>query len=109
MGRFVIVAYRPKPGMAHVLDDLVSRHWDSLHREALVSDRPAVLMRAADGSVVEIFEWLSAQSIERAHRSAAVQAMWAEFAACCDYVPVGTLPESGQPFAEFDTWSAPRR
>ncbi|MCA0242568.1 MAG: hypothetical protein LCI02_17095 [Proteobacteria bacterium] len=102
MGRFVIAGYRPKPGMAAALELLALRHWEVLHREALVTDRPAHLMRASDGTVVEVFEWLSTHSIARAHNSAAVQALWAEFAAVCEHVPLSQLPGADVPFAEFD-------
>ena len=62
MGVFVIAAYRPKKG-----------------KERLVTDRPPYLMRAADGTFVEVFEWKSAAAIEAAHGNSAVQAMWARF------------------------------
>jgi hypothetical protein len=109
MGRFVIVGYRPKPGMQAALEAVAARHWDVLRREALVSERPAQLMRAADGTVVEVFEWLCVQSIERAHTNAAVQALWSEFAAVCDYVPVAQLPEAARVFSEFDALPATAR
>lgn len=102
MGRYVIAGYRAKPGMQPALEAVVAKHWQVLRREALVTEQPAQLMRAGDGTIVEVFEWLCAQSIERAHNTASVQALWAEFAAVCDHVPVGQLPESGRPFAEFD-------
>lgn len=102
MGRFVIAGYRPKPGMQPALEAVVARHWEVLRAEALVSDRPSQVMRASDGTIVEVFEWLSAHSIQRAHSNAAVQALWSEFAAVCDHVPVGHLPEAARPFAEFD-------
>lgn len=101
MGRYAIVGYRAKPGMQSTLEALVGRHWDVLRGEALVSDRPAYHMRAADGTVVEIFEWLSESSVERAQGNAAVQALRSEFAAVCDLVPVGQLPETDQLFSEF--------
>ena len=99
MGRVVIVGYRPKPGMDAAVATLAARHWAVLRAQALVSERPPLLMRAADGTVVEVFEWLCAESIERAHHNAAVQALWSEFAAACDYVPVGQLSEAAQPFS----------
>lgn len=102
MGRIVIVAYRPKPGMEPALEALVMKHGSVLRREALVTDRPAWLMRGQGGVIVEVFEWLSAQSIERAHGNAAVQALWSEFAAVCDFVPIGQLPEAQAPFSEFE-------
>lgn len=107
MGRFVIAGYRPKPGMAVALEAVAMRHWDVLHREALVTDRPAHVMRARDGTVVEVFEWLSVHSMARAHNNAAVQALWAEFAAVCDHVPLALVPGTELPFAEFEPLASP--
>lgn len=59
-------------------------------------------MRATDGTLVEIFEWQSADAIRRAHTNPAVLALWAEFEACCEYVPLQSLTEAKQMFAEFD-------
>ncbi len=94
MGRFVIVAYRPKPGQERTLDALVAKHLSVLAQEGLVSGRPASVMRAEDGTIVEVFEWASADAIERAHTNAAVGALWGEFAAACDYVPLASLAEA---------------
>ena len=102
MGRFVIVAYRPKRGQERGLEAAVAKHLKVLAAEGLVSAHPASVMRAADGTIVEVFEWASADAIERAHHNAAVGALWAEFAAVCDYVPLATLAEAGRMFAEFD-------
>jgi hypothetical protein len=102
MGRFVIVAYTPKPGMDVQLLAAVRKHLLVLRAEGLISDRPGYVMRAGDGSIVEVFEWRSAEAIDRAHANAAVQALWEEFGAACDYTPLARLKESGQMFAEFD-------
>jgi quinol monooxygenase YgiN len=102
MGRFVIVAYRPKPGQGQALLAAVKKHVQVLKDEQLVTDRPAYVMRAGDGTIVEIFEWRSAEAIHQAHSSPAVQALWGEFGAACDYVPLTSLPEASQMFAEFD-------
>jgi hypothetical protein len=102
MGRYVIMGYRPKSGMEPALDALVLRHWRVLREQALVSARLPSVMRATDGTVVEVFEWLSPRSIERAHANPAVQALWSEFAAVCDLVPVGQLPEAARQVAEFE-------
>ncbi len=39
---------------------------------------------------------------QRAHPNPAVGALWSEFASVCDYVPLATVPEAQQTFAEFD-------
>lgn len=106
MGRIVIVGYRPKPGQQVALQSLVMRHARVLRDQALVTDRPACVMRAADGTMVEVLEWLSPLSIDRAHRNAAVQALWSEFKAVSDVVPLGQLAETGRPFAEFEALPA---
>jgi len=74
-----------------------------LRTEQLVTDKPAHVMRAGDGTIVEVFEWRSAESVQRAHSNPAVQALWAEFGAACDYTPLARLAESQQMFAEFDS------
>jgi hypothetical protein len=102
MGRFVIVAYKPKPRMEAQLHATVKKHIAVLRAENLVSDKPAYVMRAADGTLVEVFEWLDAAAIEAAHKSPGVLALWNEFGAACDFVPLTSLPETQKMFAEFD-------
>ena len=103
MGRFVIVAYKPRAGMEQQLLAAVRKHLKVLRAEDLVSDKAPYAMRAKDGTIVEVFEWRSAEAIAQAHGNAAVQALWDEFGAACDYVPLTTLAEAQQMFAEFDS------
>ena len=102
MGRFVIVAYAPRPGMVDQLLDAVRKHLQVLRGEDLVTDRPAHGMRAAEGTILEVFEWQSAEAIARAHATPAVQALWAEFGAVCDYLLLAGMAECQQLFAEFE-------
>lgn len=101
MGRIVIVGYRPKPDQGAALEALVQQHVPRLRAEGLVTGRPPIAMRAADGTVVEVFEWASKEAIEQAHDHPVVAQMWKEFDAVCDYIPVGELPEMGALFSEF--------
>ena len=68
-----------------------------------MTERPAYAMRSVDGTIVEVFEWKSLDAIAAAHSNVAVQALWTEFGAACDYVPLTSLPEVHQMFAEFDS------
>ena len=102
MGRFAIVAYTPKAGQEEQLLAAVRKHLQVLQAEQLVTERPAYVMRAGDGTLVEVFEWRSAEAIQKAHGNPAVQALWAEFGAACDYTPLAKLAETHQMFAEFD-------
>ncbi|HEY0244111.1 MAG TPA: hypothetical protein VGC01_00990 [Mucilaginibacter sp.] len=101
MGRIVIVAYKPKPGKAEALKELTKTHVQRLHKEGLVTNREPVIMETADGTVIEVFEWLSAEAIQKAHQNPEVQKMWGEYAEVCDYVPLNNLVEMGDLFADF--------
>ncbi len=102
MGRFVIAAYKPRAGKEALLLAAVEKHMRILRAEGLVTDRPAYVMRAADGTLVEVFEWRSRDAIEEAHKNAAVNALWAELGAVSEYTPLAKLPESSNLFAEFE-------
>jgi quinol monooxygenase YgiN len=105
MGRIVIVAYRPKTGHEEQLKALLRGHVPRLQALGLVTSRAPLIMEAADGTLVEVFEWISAEAIEAAHGNPDVQAMWGEFGEACDYLPVGELAEAGQLFSEFEAFS----
>jgi quinol monooxygenase YgiN len=102
MGRLVIVAYRPKPGRADELLALARQHVPVLRRLGFATERAPYLMRAEDGTLVEVFEWKSAEAIAQAHEDPAIQAMWAQYAEVCDYVPLGGVEEARNLFAEFE-------
>lgn len=101
MGRVVIVAYQPKAGKSAELKKLVHTHVPRLKEEGLVTDRKPVILEATNGAIIEIFEWLSAEAIQQAHQNKVVHQMWAEFDVVCTYVPLNTLSETGNMFAEF--------
>ncbi len=101
MGRIVIVAYKPKPGKAEALKALTKTHVPRLKQEGLVTDREPVIVETADGTIIEVFEWLSEEAIQQAHSNPAVHQMWGEYAEVCDYVPLNTLTETENMFAEF--------
>jgi hypothetical protein len=79
MGQMVIVGYRPKAGRETDLLALTREHVPILRRLGFVSDRPAVAMRAKDGTIVEVFEWKDG-AIAVAHEHPEVQAMWGRYA-----------------------------
>lgn len=101
MERFVVAAFKPRPGQAEALLKVVEKHWRVLQSQGLVSARPRYAMQAADGTILEVFEWASAEAISLAHENPAVQALWAEFEAACEYVPLASLAEAAHPFSEF--------
>ena len=83
MGTIAIIAYRPKPGKAEELLALTREHHPILQRQGLVTDRAPVIARAADGAIVEVFEWQRG-AIERAHSNPAVLELWKRYEAACE-------------------------
>ena len=102
MGQIAVVAYRPKPGKEEDLLALTRDHHGILFGQGLVTARPAIIARARDGTIVEVFEW-EAGAVERAHTNPTVLELWTRYAAVCDYVPLAALAESADLFAGFET------
>ena len=101
-GVCVIVAYRPKPGKEQELLAIVRSRVPTLRKEGLVTDRVPVLMRAKNGTLIEVSEWKSREAIDAAHKNPTVLALWDQFFAVCDCVPLETLPECREMFAGFE-------
>jgi hypothetical protein len=60
------------------------------------------MMRTADGTIIEIFEWISQEAIEGAHHNPVVQDLWKRFEAVCSYDTPSNLPEFQKMFAHFE-------
>ncbi len=101
MSHLAIACYRPKPGKDGALLALMREHVPILRGEGLATARASIVGRAADGTIVEVFEWVSAAAVEAAHTNAAVLAMWDRYAEVCDYVRLVDLAEASDLFAQL--------
>jgi quinol monooxygenase YgiN len=101
-GIIVIVAYRPKPGKESETLDLVRSRVPTLRKEELVTDRSPTIMRACDGTIIEVSEWKSQRAIDAAHKNPTVLAMWNRFFEVCECIPLNRLSESAEMFAGFE-------
>jgi quinol monooxygenase YgiN len=101
MSRIVIACYRAKAGQQEALRELIRDHVATLRAVGLATDRAPITMEAADGTILEVFEWVSADAIKAAHGHPTVLKMWEAFGAVCDYMPVAQVPEASQLFSDF--------
>jgi quinol monooxygenase YgiN len=101
-GIIVIVAYRPKPGKESETLDLVRSRVPTLRKEGLVTQRTPIMMRARDGTIIEVSEWKSQEAIDAAHKNPNVLVMWNRFFEVCDCIPLNQLSESAEMFAGFE-------
>ena len=97
----VIVAYCPKPGKEALLLELTKEHVPILRGQGLATDRPVQAMRAADGTIIEVFEWKSPAAIDAAHTNPEVMKLWARYAEVCEYIPLIQVKECSDMFAGF--------
>ena len=101
-GVCVIVAYKPKPGKEKELLAIVRKRLPLLRKEGLATERVPTIMRSTDGTIIEVSEWKSQEAIAAAHQNPNVLALWNEFFAICECVPLQTLPEAKEMFAGFE-------
>ena len=105
MGKIVIATYRPKAGKERKLEQLVKNHVKVLRNQGLATMRTPMIMKSADGTIVEVFEWISKQAIEDAHSNKDVQEYWDKYREVCDIIPVSSLNETNTSFSEFNPFN----
>ena len=102
MGQIAVVAYRPRPGKEALLLELTKEHLPILRGQGLATERPACAMRAADGTIIEVFEWKSQEAIAAAHTNPVVSKLWERYWQACECVPLANVKECSDMFAGFE-------
>jgi hypothetical protein len=102
MANVVIAAYRPKPGQEKLLLEVVKTHVPVLRQQKLATARPVQVLRASDGTLLEIFEWVSDEAVEKAHHDPVVQKMWERFSKVSDFCTLASVPGAQEPFPHFE-------
>jgi hypothetical protein len=102
MGSISVACYKPRPGCEESLLALVRNHLPPFRAQGLVTDRPSIVMRTANGAIVEVFEWISQEAVAGAHHNPAVIELWKRFEAVCTYEIPSTLPEFQNMFSHFE-------
>ena len=102
MGSISIACYRPRAGREEALLELVRNHLPPVRSEGLVTERPSIVMRTTDGTIVEVFEWVSQEAIAGAHHNLALVELWKRFEAVCSYETPANLPEFQKMFSHFE-------
>ena len=101
-GQVVLACYRPQPGREPQLLELVRRHVPALRELGLASSRPVLLLRAADGAFIEIFEWVDEAAAGRAHDEPVVQELWGSMGEVAEFVAPAALAGLDHPFPHLE-------
>lgn len=99
-GNVVMAMYRPRPGADGALRDLIARHVPRLRELGLATSRAVALLQAADGTYVEIFEWVPGGA-QAAHTNPGVLEIWNAMQGVAEFVRLADLAESQRPFPHF--------
>ncbi len=98
----VIASYKPREGKEEGMKEVLKDHMPILRKEGLITDFPVIVLKANDGSYLEIFEWKSQEAINQAHQSKNVLALWKRFDEVCTYVKLSDIEECKNLFASFE-------
>lgn len=101
MGVISMAVYRPKPGRKEGLRALIRERPAIMRRLGYLTDREHLVLKAADGTLIELSEWVSTEAIDRAHGDSEVLAMWARFNEVCDYLAPAAVVGMDAPFPTF--------
>jgi|ERR1700733_12143579 hypothetical protein len=106
--KVVFALYRPHAGKDAELLQAVAKHYPVLRKLELITDRAPVVVRAKDGSIVEVFEWVSDEAAEQAHEHPEIAAVWEDMGKVGDVAALSSLPEVHRPFPHFEPVELPR-
>lgn len=106
--RIVFALYRPHAGKDAEMLQAVAKHYPVLRRLELITDRAPVVARASDGSIVEVFEWVSEDAVQKAHEHPEVAAVWELMGKVGSIAALSSLPEVQHPFPHFEPVELPR-
>jgi hypothetical protein len=98
----VFALYRPHAGKDAELRRLISKHLPVLRKLELVTDRPAILVRAKDGTYIEVFEWRTEESAKLAHEHPEVAKVWEAMGEVADFPALESLEEAKERFSHFE-------
>lgn len=100
MAVMVICVYQPKSGKEEELQALLGEQHSTLRSLELTTDF-VYYARAANGSWLELFEWVSEDHSRSAHDIPAVMEIWGCLSEVCDFKPLASLEEAKSPFSHF--------
>jgi hypothetical protein len=103
MSRTVIAAFKPLAGKEDELIECLAVRLPLLRKLGLATDRANITMRAADGTIIDVSEWVDDAAIAAAHQTPEVVELWKRFEACSDYRRLNSLAEAQHDFATFES------
>ncbi|HEX5170271.1 MAG TPA: hypothetical protein VFW11_13930 [Cyclobacteriaceae bacterium] len=102
MPRIGFVLYHPRKGKEDELVSMIQTHFPFLRREGFITERKVVGMKAKDGSIMVVFEWMTSDAIDEASTHSGIQKLWTQVSKISDFGKPGTVKELHQVFPDFE-------
>ncbi|HVN02124.1 MAG TPA: hypothetical protein VMT68_18130 [Caulobacteraceae bacterium] len=102
----VFALYKPHLGSEAALYNLVATHSAVLRKYELVTGRAPIICRSANGTIVEVFEWVDEAAHKRAHEHPEIATLWERMEGLGEMPALGTLPECAESFPHFEPLGA---
>ena len=93
--------YKPNEGKEGDLKEILKEHLPLLREFELISDKETYTIKATDGTIIEIFEWLSEETKAIAHQHPATRQLWGRMMAICTFPAMRDLDEGKRSFPDF--------
>jgi len=97
-----VATYKPKPGNEEAFMQLVEKHLPALRELGLATDKGSYLAKAKDGTIIEVFEWVSMNAIRAAHQHPAISVIWEKMIMIGEFPPLAGLSETQRAFPGFE-------
>ena len=101
MSLIAIAAYKPLPGFDTGFKEVLRQHTRVLREEGLITDKEVFQMQAIDGTILEVFEWISDEAKEEAHTHPKIMELWSRFHEYAEMVKLMDIMECHEPYATF--------
>ena len=102
MAKLWIALYKPHEGKDEALRKLISEHYPTLKRLELITDRPTIVAKSANGTYLEICEWQDEDSANKAHQHPDVARIWEAMGQIADFPGLASLDEAEKQFPHFE-------
>jgi len=101
MSKIAIIAYKPLPGFDSGFKEVLKEHTLALKEEGFITNKDVYQMQSLDGTVIEVFEWVSESSKKEAHEHPRIMEIWNRFYEYAEMVKLMDVMECHEPFASF--------
>jgi hypothetical protein len=99
--RIAMAMYQPQEGKSAELKTILKEHIPTLQQLELITDRPTLSFESTNGTIIEVFEWLSDTAKDVAHKHPAVRMIWGKMSGICSFPSLKDLPEANHSFPNF--------